>query len=160
MATKLIITPVGKLRTKIPPLLRSIKGKSCVYVSLNKPQRRTIQLLKQNRIKLDNIYFIDLAHEDDVEGVLHISPKRLDLLATALHSFVHFLEGKKVIVIDGLSTLLLYNKDKKVARFVKKITDYTSHYDLDVYALSHPTKEKDLIPQIYDFFDKVDGVKL
>jgi archaellum biogenesis ATPase FlaH len=59
------------------------------------------------------------------------------------------------LIIDALSTLLIYNNENKVAAFVKEITEYAQDYDVEVIALSPKTKGEELLNKIFNFFDEV-----
>ena len=65
------------------------------------------------------------------------------------------IKGEKFLIIDALSTLLIYNDENKVAKFVKEITEYASQNDVDVIAFSPKTKGEELLNKIFNFFDKV-----
>lgn len=59
------------------------------------------------------------------------------------------------MIIDALSTLLIYNSENKVAKFVKEITECASKGNMEAIALSPKTKGKELLNKIFNFFDKV-----
>ncbi len=63
------------------------------------------------------------------------------------------IEGEKIILIDGLSTLLIYNNENEVVAFVKDIVSLVMD-DVGVVAFAPETKEK-LLTKIFDFFDEV-----
>ena len=88
---------------------------------------------------------------------MHIAPDRLDLLDSAVGAFIEDITGKKFLVIDALSTLLIYNSEDSVARFVKKMTEYASEKDVQIVSLSPKTKGEELLNKIFNFFDKVEG---
>jgi archaellum biogenesis ATPase FlaH len=79
------------------------------------------------------------------------------LLDSAVNAFIGDIKGEKFLVIDALSTLLIYNNEDSVAKFVKKMTEYASQNNMQIVALSPETKGEELLKKIFNFFDKVEG---
>jgi len=156
MTSLLIITSVEDLQDEINKQVKDRSAYPGIYISLNKTQKSSEENLIKNNIKTDKIFFIDcVTAEKTKEDVLHILPNDLDKLSFAINTFVKDIKGKKYLVIDALSTLLIYNSENKVAAFVKKITEYTSNNDVEVIAFSPKTKGEELLNKIFNFFDKV-----
>jgi len=156
MASILVIIPADKLQDKINSTIKPCKDLPIIYISLNKPKRSIEYIFKKKGIDTKKIFFIDCVTSENMGGdVLHIPPQRLDLLRVALNSFVNGIKGRKCLVVDALSTLLIYNDENKVAAFVKEITEYSSQNELDVTAFSPKTKGEELLNKIFNFFDKV-----
>jgi archaellum biogenesis ATPase FlaH len=158
MASLLIITPVEKLQEKTDYIVKSFRDMPGIYVSLNKTQKSTENIFRKSGINTKKIFFIDCVTSKKTEGdILHIASDRLDLLDSAVSAFIKNIKGKKFLVIDALSTLLIYNNENNVAKFVKKMTEYASENDVQVIALSPKTKGEELLKKIFNFFDKVEG---
>jgi len=156
MSSTLIITPAEKVQNKIVSTLENYKKTPGIYVSLNKTQKSTEEFLKKSNINTQKLFFIDaVTTEKTKDYVLHIDPDQLELLSSAINSFIKDIKGEKFLLIDALSTLLIYNDENKVARFVKEITEYSSHNNVEIIALSPETKGEELLNKIYNFFDKV-----
>jgi archaellum biogenesis ATPase FlaH len=156
MVSLLIIAPVESLQKEINQTVQSFKGKPGIYVSLNKTHKSTQDILKKEGISIENLFFIDcVTSEKIIPDVLNIPPTQLGQLSYAILSFIKELEGKKFLLIDALSTLLIYNEENKVAQFVKEITEYASENNVEVIALSPKTKGEELLNKIFNFFDKV-----
>jgi archaellum biogenesis ATPase FlaH len=158
MASLLIITPVEKLQEKVNHIVGSFKDIPGIYVSLNKTQKSVEEILKKYGINTKRLFFIDcVTSKKTRDDVLHIPPDRLDLLDSAVCSFIGDIKGEKFLVIDALSTLLIYNNEDNVAKFVKKMTEYASQNDVRIVAFSPKTKGEELLDKIFNFFDKVEG---
>ncbi len=156
MASLLIITSVENLQTEINKIVSSFKNIPGIYVSLNKTQKSVEEILKKNKIKTDKLFFIDcVTSEQTNEDVLHVHPNNLDKLNYAIDTFIENIKGKKFLIIDALSTLLIYNNENDVVAFIKKITEHTSKDNVEIIALSPITKGKELLNKIFNFFDKV-----
>jgi len=78
------------------------------------------------------------------------------MLSEAIKQFIKDIPGEKYLVIDALSTLLIYNNENKVAIFVKEMTEYASEHDVKILAFSPKTQGEELLDKIFNFFDKVE----
>jgi len=157
MTSQLIITAVDKLQLEITAKTKTFKNKVGIYVSLNKTQKSTEELLQKRGIDTSKLFFIDCVSKEKVrEDVLHISPENLDMLSTAIQTFIKDIPGEKFMIIDALSTLLIYNNENKVAKFVQEITEYASENQVYVVAFSPKTQGEELLNKIFNFFDNVE----
>lgn len=157
MGSLLIITSVENLQNEINKVASSFKNIPGIYVSLNKTQKSIENILKQNEINTKKLFFIDcVTSEKTRDDVLHIAPDQLDLLSSAIYDFIKDIKGEKFLILDALSTLLIYNDENKVAKFVKEVTEYASQNDVKVIAFSPETKGEELLNKIFNFFDKVE----
>lgn len=158
MSSKLIITSVEKLQDKIGETIKIQNNAPGVYVSLNKTQKSTEKMLKKSGVSTNRLFFIDCVTEEKArDDVLHIAPDQLELLSTAISSFIDDIPGRKFLIIDALSTLLIYNNENSVAKFAKEVTGYASDNDVKVIAFSPETKGEQLLDKIFNFFDDVEG---
>jgi archaellum biogenesis ATPase FlaH len=156
MSSLLIITSVEELQNKINETISSFSNTPGIYVSLNKTQKSAEQALIQNKINTSKLFFIDCVTSVKTrDDVLHISPNRLDELSYSINTFIKDIKGDKFLLIDALSTLLIYNDENKVAAFVKQITEFASENNVQIVALSPKTKGEELLNKIFNFFDKV-----
>jgi len=156
MASILIITPVEELQSEVINTILRYKGEPGIYVSLNKTQKSVEDNLKSRSIDTSKLFFIDcVTSEKTRDDVLHIAPDKLDMLIEALKSFIKGINRNKFLIIDALSTLLIYNDENKVAQFVSSLTEITSQGNVETIALSPDTKGEDLLNKIFNFFDEV-----
>ena len=159
MASLLIITSVEKLQSRINSTLKSFINIPGIYVSLNKTQKSTENILQEAGVDTKKLFFIDcVTSERTRDDVVHIAPTELDLLSSAINDFIKDIKAEKFLIIDALSTLLIYNDERKVAKFVKEITGYASQNNVKVAAFSPETKGEELLNDIFNFFDKVDKI--
>jgi len=156
MVSTLIITSVEKLQSEIDKTIKSLGKLVGIYVSLNKSQKSIESILNKNRISTKKLFFIDcVSNEKTREDVLHISPRELDKLSYAIRAFIKDIKDEKFIILDALSTLLIYNDENSVAEFVQKITEYANENEANLIALSPSTKGEELLNKIFNFFDEV-----
>jgi len=123
-----------------------------VYVTLNRPYASLIKNLEQNKIKTDNLFFLDcitktLCAEKEQEKCLFLeSPQNLTQLAIAIDEIVKAIPMKnKFLFFDELSTLLIYNQTGTVAKFLHFLTGKMRTLELKGILLS---VEKELDPKI------------
>src|SRR3989339_61791 len=117
-------------------------------------------ILKKNGVNVEKLFFIDCVSSSGAEDdVVQISPTRLSDIKCAVEAFVNEIKGKKFLVIDALSVLLIYNNENQVASFVRNITRDASDKDVEFIAFSPKTKGEELLNKIFNFFDEVKGVK-
>ncbi len=156
MASVLVITEVERLQQEIVSAVRGLSEMPGIYVSLNKTQRSVAQILSAEKINPENIFFVDCVTKDTDKDVVHIPPDKLEYLYTALEAFIREIKGDKYLLIDALSTLLIYNDVNKVARFVRQVTELASKNRVVVMAFSPVTRGEELLEKIFNFFDKVE----
>ncbi len=156
MTSTLEITSVEQLQSKINHAVLSFNKGHIIYVSLNKTQKSVEKILKDEGINTSKIFFIDcVTNEKSRDDVMHIIPTDLEKLRFVIDSFIKEISGQKLLLIDALSTLLIYNSENKVAAFVKEITEFASKKDVKVMTFSPKTKGEELLHKIFNFFDKV-----
>ena len=158
MVSTLIISEVENLQEGIINAVKKRVNTLGIYLSLNKTQDSTEKMLKKSGIDTKKIFFIDgVTSERKSKDALHVPPIKLENINYAISLFIKELQGKKYILIDALSTLLIYNNEDKVAKFIKEITDYASGEEIEVIAFSPKTKGEELLKKIFNFFDYVKG---
>lgn len=159
MTSILIISPVDKLQENINKKIKELNNNFGIFIGLNKTQKSTEQILLKEKIDIDRIFFIDcVTNEKTKEEVLHIRPEDLETLTEASTIFMKEIKGNKFLIIDSLSTLLIYNSENKVAKFVQEITANASSYNVEIIAFSPQTQGEELLEKIFNFFDKVEKI--
>ena len=157
MSSQLILTSVEELQESINSKVKSLGSIIGIYVSLNKTQKSTEDILKKSGVRTDKMFFIDcVTTEKSRDDVLHISPEQLDMLSDAIKEFIKEINGEKYLLIDALSTLLIYNNENKVAKFVKEVTECAADNNVKMIAFSPKTQGEELLNKIFNFFDKVE----
>jgi archaellum biogenesis ATPase FlaH len=160
MASELIIKSVDKLQSEIILKLKTLRGKTGIYISLNKPQKNINELLQKSSIDTSKMFFIDCVSKETLhQDVITISPDNLDMLTLAINTYIEDIPGEKFLIIDALSTLLIYNNENKVAGFMQEMTKHTSENKVYFLAFSPKTNGEELLNKIFNFFDKVEKNK-
>jgi CBS-domain-containing membrane protein len=98
-----------------------------VYVTVNKPYFSIIETLKSKGINTDGLYFIDASSEEgDVsKGENYEKVKSPSDITEIMLSVGKCLEGKKFagLIFDSVSTLLAYQDEEIVIRFVHSLVN-------------------------------------
>ncbi|MBW2984319.1 hypothetical protein KY361_04345 [Candidatus Woesearchaeota archaeon] len=132
-----------------------------VYVTFNKPYAGIKRILEKEKISTKKIFFIDcitssIASAEKEENVLHIQhPSDLTGLSIAITEFTESIKNDKYLIIDALATLLIYNKEDLVVKFIKSVTEESAKTGLKTVVLTPETKTGDLLNKIALFFDKM-----
>ena len=99
------------------------KGKKGVYVTISRPYRYLSKEMQKRGIKTENIIFIDcissMAGEHGSENcVLVENPAALEEVSMHISSSLSKIKsGEKFLIMDSISTLLIYNSLNSVKEF-------------------------------------------
>lgn len=157
MGSKLITTKVENLQRSINKTMEEHATTPGIYVALNKTQRSVEKLLLDAELDISKIFFIDcVTMEKGREDVLHIQPDKIDMILAAIKEFVRDLDGNKYVLIDAVSSLLIYNSEQKVLNFIKELTSHGQKYNAEIIALAPETRGEDLLNHVSKYFDKIE----
>jgi len=114
----LLIANLIKVFTK-----RGIPG---IFVTVNKSAPEIMQLLEKKGVATTGIFVVDVISKKKTEArvksksISYVdSPQNLTEIEAQVTDFAERLQGnEKFFVLDSLSTLLVYNADKNVEKFV------------------------------------------
>jgi hypothetical protein len=158
----LVITPVEKMQDTANQVIKSnTKSASGVYVALNRPHESIEKTMKADGIKTDKLFFVDCVNVSgggvgDNNKVSHIqNPSDLTSMNIAVNQFMEKIDGKKFLVLDSLTTLLIYNKENLVIMFVKSLIDEMRKSNAKLIVLTPELSGGELLNKIALFFDKV-----
>ena len=141
----------------------SLMDKSVIYVTTNKPYPHLVNLLERDDVNTKNIFFIDcitkqiLPVTTEPDNCLFInSPHEITAIGIAVSRAVEHLVGERVLFLDSLSTLLLYNDEKIIGQFSNFMINkmLVSGVSSIIMVLSSDV-EREVIKQIMSFVDEV-----
>lgn len=145
--------------------IKKLSKKSVCYITLNKTFDALKELFQKNKIKTDNITFIDAISAsikktpEQTKGCYYISsPGALTELAIMIDKFLE--HGHDYIIFDSITNLIVYETKAPVAKFLASTINKirTSKTRALFYAIS--IKEQDsLIKESGMFADKVIELK-
>lgn len=136
---------------------------SGVYVTLNKPYEDLIRLLDKEKISKDSVFFIDAVTEmvggTAVEGkkCKYLgSPADLTGLGIAVTEAINALSGKEKIfvIIDSLSSLLIYNSPESVVRFSHFLVSKLRVSNISAAIIASSDIDKHTLTSVSQFCDK------
>ncbi len=167
----LVISPeasVTQTFLKITEYFVNVKDSYCIYVTLNKPYSSLLNLLRENKIKTEKMFFIDAVTRLSGTGMQRAgncvfcqTPTSLTAISIALSGAMETIpkDKPKILFLDSLSTLLIYNQSGTVAKFAHFLTTKMRFYEIKGIVLSVEDGNKEMIQQISQFCDAVVRVK-
>lgn len=106
-------------------LLGEIKNKKVCMVTTNKGYHALVEMLRKKKISEKNFYFIDCVTKaittpkPEKNCTFLSSPQAINEIALAVSNAIK--NGFDFMVIDSLSTLLVYHSDKDLTHFIHNI---------------------------------------
>ncbi|MFH1750408.1 MAG: hypothetical protein ABH863_01895 [Candidatus Micrarchaeota archaeon] len=103
-------------------------GDTIIYVTMIRPAAVLSKLYESNGIDKDKIYTVDCVstltkqYIKHTEHEVYVQPNNLSAIAMAINEMVLSLPGKKVVVFDSPSTLMVYNTLNEIMKFALFIT--------------------------------------
>lgn len=159
--TILLIMSSTDYNKEIVDVIKKLAGKNIAYVTLNKTFDSLVELFKKNKIKTENIVFVDAISKtiknvpEQSEGVYYVSsPGSLTEMALVIDKFVR--HNFDYLIFDSLTNLLVYESKAPVAKFVASLVNKIKQSKTRAifYALSVKEQEA-LIKESGMFVDKV-----
>ncbi|MGA8857635.1 MAG: hypothetical protein WB643_10775 [Candidatus Bathyarchaeia archaeon] len=157
-----LIDPI-RYQEAVIGLLRYFMGKvpRGIYVSLNKPYAVLAKTFEKSGIPVDSLFFVDAitnvpALQEETDHSCLGSTVDLSSLCIATSKAVNRFAEDKFLLLDSLSTLLIYNESKAVAKFAHLLTEKMRRWNTSGSLLTvEMNAEKDVVSQLAPFCDKV-----
>jgi len=135
--------------------------KKGIYVTVNKESSELVDEMKEEGIDTSKIKFIDAVSEmvddeaDEPENISFVSsPNELVELEIAISDAIEELNGG-FLIFDSLTTLGVYNDEKRVEKFVHSLSQKTKSSKInDVFLIMKHSKEE-FIETVAQFFDNI-----
>lgn len=139
------------------------KGFHGVYVTLNNPVDTLIKDFKEEGIDLKKIFFVDCVSRGTGEkfkkqrNALYLDDlKNLIELKLLIQEAIKKIKNKKrFLVIDSLTTLLVYNREKAVEKFIYSVIERDRLKNVQTALLTTPSTDKRAMDNISQFCDKI-----
>ena len=163
----LVVSPsnmVEEVNLEIMRYFINKKDAYCVYVTIAKPYKTILNILKKNRISSNKIFFIDcisgLITGEDMQragNCILCQPQSLTNISIALTSALKSIptDQEKVLILDTISTLMLYNEVLVIGRFMHALTGKIRKLGVKsvIFTLEEETDKK-ILSQMSHFCDK------
>lgn len=129
-----------------------------LYITLNKPCATLQALFEKNGVPQEKVVYLDSitnTPEHDTESCRYLGRMReLTDICIALTKLVAERRGVRFVMLDSVSTLLIYNDAKSVARFCHTITEKLRSLGLPAALVQVEMEEgKDMTAQLAQFCD-------
>jgi len=126
----LVVAPAENLEDNTTDILKEVlkKGVSCLYIAVNQPYKRMLQLLEKKGIDTKKVFFIDCITKEsggkpvENDNVYYISSaSNLTELDISIKEGLESIDGKKIMFFDALSTMLIYSRPGPFAKFAHSV---------------------------------------
>lgn len=157
-----LIDPV-KYQDAVVELLRYFGAKTPrgIYVSLNKPFAVLTKAFEKAGVSTKSLFFVDAitnvpSTEENSTASCLGSGTGLSNLCIGISKAVSRFGEDKFLFLDSLSTLLIYNDSKAVAKFAHLLTEKMRRWGTSGILLTvEMNAERDVVSQLAPFCDKV-----
>jgi len=141
-------------------------GEKGVCVTVNKSSFDLDKVLDREGIERENLVYVDAVTEmiDSVklkgkQAVYLESPSDLVDLSIAIEKAVKKLGiGKKFVIVDSLTTLLVYNNEESVEKFTHALSQKIGDWEIQGIFLATDSTSKEFIDTLSQFCDKVSSI--
>ena len=133
-----------------------------IYITTNKPMSYLIKHFKDYKLDVSKVAFIDAitirSGEKEVEGSCYVyidSPRNLTELNIEVDEGLERVKGeKRFVIVDSLSTLLIYNKETVVHKFIHSLAGKLRANNVMAVMLITADTPKSTINVLAQFCDK------
>lgn len=119
----------GLLTEELAKYFLGRKGQGIV-ITTNKPGQNLLESMKNSGIDSSKLFIIDVVskrsgeEEAAEQNITYVdSPENLTELDAGINEFLEMVQGEvRFLILDSLSTLLVYNSDRTVERFMHSLS--------------------------------------
>jgi KaiC/GvpD/RAD55 family RecA-like ATPase len=162
--TVLLITRQEKTDLLIANLVKNFtkKGLQGIFVTLNKSARDLIEMLQEHHVESSSLFVIDAiskgnVNEVAVKNITYVdSPQDLTELQAQISDFTEMIDpNKRFLILDSLSTLLIYNAERTVEKFVHSMCEILKAENFKAVFTIMEGVKPETMNVISLFFDKI-----
>lgn len=151
---------VEEVNTELLSHINSEEG-TTVYMTVAKPYSTITNILEEKDIDTSQMFFIDCitktnGEPSEAENCVFLRPQALTDISIALSQAVESMPdgGEKYLVMDTLSTLMLYNERDTVGKFAHSIANKIREWGIKSVMLTlEEEADEELTSQIRQFCD-------
>ncbi len=138
------------------------KGFSGIFVTLNKGGENLIEMLEKNKVDCTNLFVVDAVSKNGSipkasKNISYVdSPQNLTELEAQIIDFAKKMQSEKsFLIIDSLSTLLVYNAEKTIEKFVHGLGEKMKELGFkSIFTIRSKTRPE-IMDVLIQFSDKV-----
>ncbi len=138
------------------------KGFSGIFVTLNKDGEDLIAMLEKNKVDCTNLFVIDAVSKKGTtpkagNNISYVdSPQNLTELEAQIIDFAKKMQPEKsFLVVDSLSTLLVYNAEKTIEKFVHGLGEKMKELGFKTVFTIRSKTRPEIMDVLIQFSDKV-----
>ncbi len=142
--------------TKFLVMRKNLVG---VYVTINRPFSSLRKALESKSVDLSKLIFIDnitamaIPTIQDTEECIYIDhPSDITTLNIAISEILRRTEQKKFLIMDTISTLLLYNDAESVEKLLHSLSNKLRLLDTNAFFISIKSEENQALEDIVSQF--------
>ncbi len=147
----------------IVDILKKHKSENVIYVTTNKPFVVLLNTLKSKKVDTKKMFFVDCISKnigeksEDVDNCVFLETMQsLTAISIAIHEATEHMGGKKLLLIDSLSILLMYNDANTVAKFSNFVMNKMRGLDVNTVVIAlESDAEKAVLKQIATYADTI-----
>ena len=153
----------NRYQEAVESVVRYLTGRTRfgIYITFNKPFATLAKSFEKVGLPVESLFFIDgitMVSSSVEEGSHTLLGPATDLsnVCVATSKAVSRFNDEKFIVLDSLSTLLIYNDGRAVAKFAHLLTEKMRRWGTCGFLLTcEMNPKRDLVPTLAPFCDKV-----
>jgi len=134
-----------------------------IFVTVNKSAEDLLKIMKETGAKTENISIVDVVSKKQStpsttsKGVTCVdSPQDLNEIEAQVTDFAEAMEkAKKFFVLDSVSTLLIYNAEKNVEKFVHGLGERLRSMEFKAVFMIMKETKPEVLSVLSQFADKV-----
>lgn len=161
--TVLYVVPSKEYFKYVIKILKKLaKDQTIIYVTTNKPYESLRNLINQEKIKY-HLMIIDCISKQittqikDAPDCIYLnSPQNVTGMGITLNKLTSGIPGKKTVIFDSLSAMLIYNHENVIGKFSNFIMSYLRTKDTSTVMFVLETDiDKNVIKLIESMVDEV-----
>jgi len=150
----------GYIDSVVNILKKEGKNKNIVYVTTNKPYAHISSDFEKRGVKTDNIFFIDCISETtgkEEDNCIYLEgPGNITGISIAINKSIKSIPNEKVLFLDSISTMLMYNDENVIGKFSNFILNKMRMYGVSSIVLAlNSDMDKNVIKNIETIVDEV-----
>jgi KaiC/GvpD/RAD55 family RecA-like ATPase len=161
----LVVTSAVGYSGAVPDVLKTFANRKDyygIYITVNKPYASLSESFRKAGINLDGVFFVDCVTKmvggmsKPSDRFLTIeSPQFLTEMSIAVSQAMSALpKGEKYLILDSISSLLIYNSPGTVARFIHFLSGKLREWGARGVFLAVDKEVESLLPYVSQFVDK------
>ncbi len=162
----LLIVPGDKVDNVNREILKYFVNKKkaiCIYTTFTKPYKIIVNHLKKEGIDVDKVFLIDcvtpVTEIDEIVGnsrAIFCQPNSLTNISISITTALKNMprEKNRILILDTISTLMLYNSKNTVVKFIHHLIGEIRKYNVKSFIFTlDEESDKSIISEVSRFCD-------